>query len=143
MTNATYRETRFIPPASANPHPLLDEDFPPALDAFSTQVLAAAPDAIIDLGRVTEDVTATYDMSSPFALLNHTGYGITILSDIDGSYDDIVVTPEPAYQRPGATLWTGMPSGFWHRIRLTATAAGEAYHVRSCEATMVYQGQLS
>lgn len=85
----------------------------------------------------------TIDMNGPFSLLNYILYRISVVSDQDGTYDEIVTVPLMASEQAGSILWVLLTSGFFHRLRLEAIEPGEAYHLRFCEATMYYQGQLS
>jgi hypothetical protein len=85
----------------------------------------------------------TFESNGPYSFLNFIEYGITVASDLDGLYDEIVTTPEMANEQAAGILWVLMTSGFFHRIRFTANEVGDGFHIRLFEATVYYQGQLS
>lgn len=81
------------------------------------------------------------DFGGPYALLNRYGYGIQWLASVDG-YTDIVTAPELARFDTKVSTFSCVSSGIMHKLKLTATAPGEAIHVRYVEVTLAYQGQL-
>lgn len=99
----------------------------------------------LDLDGLGFPIPAEYiiEMNGVHSLLNHTTYEISLVHELDGLYDDLLTTPEMASEKAGGILWVAMTSGFFHRVRLEAADDRQYYHVRFCEATMVYQGQLS
>ena len=108
-----------------------------------TELWAKAVDGVLDLGTIPSAVVDTCDMSTQLSLLNRTDYNISIVHELDGQYDELITTPSLAVEKPGLSLWTLMSSGFFHRVRLSATEDRQIYHVQICEATMAYQGNLS
>lgn len=89
---------------------------------------------------VTETI---FECNGPYSFLNDIPYGISIASDLDGMYDEIVTIPEMANEQAAGILWVLLTSGFFHRVRFEANAVGEGFHIRLFEATVYYQGQLS
>lgn len=83
------------------------------------------------------------DFHDPTAVLSRITYQISVASDLDGLYDEIVTIPEIASEKPGGILWVLLTSGFYHRIRFNAVEPGDGFHLRLCECTMYYQGQQS
>lgn len=86
---------------------------------------------------------AEFECNGPFSLLNFITYLLSVASDLDGMYDEIVTEPVMANEQAGGILWVLLTSGFFHRVRFEARDPGQYYHLRFCEATMYYQGQLS
>lgn len=113
-----------------------------------------ADGTVIDLNGTGWDSTdSVIDLNGPYSLLNYIGYDISVASDLDGRYDEIITIPLMGDEKAASILWVLITSGFFHRIRLkvhdyrvdpvTNEIYGQQFHVRLLEATMMNQGQLS
>ena len=103
----------------------------------------------LDLGLIDTAIDEVIEMNKSggpdlsISLLNHITYNVSVVHELDGLYDELITVPEMAVEKAAGILWVLMTSGFFHRIRVEATDDRQFYHIRLCEATMVYQGQLS
>lgn len=97
----------------------------------------------LDLGNIGDAVDENIDCNGQFSLLNHTTYNVSVVHELDGVYDELVTIPMMAAEKAAGILWVLLTSGFFHRIRLGASDDRQRFHLRFCEATMNYQGQLS
>lgn len=96
-----------------------------------------------DLGMIPSIVTSQEDMNGPYSLLNHTHYNVSVASDLDGMYDEIVTEPALAVEKPAVNLYTLLTSGIYHRVRISATQEMQRFHLQTLTGTVYYQGQLS
>lgn len=112
-------------------------------------------DTTLDLqGTGFSTLDEIIDMNGTFALLNYITYDVSVVHELDGLYDDQITEPVMADEKAGGILWVLLTSGFFHRVRVKADdfsydwgnhgeLHGQQFHLRFCEATMMYQGQLS
>lgn len=123
----------------------------------------AVPDALdlleedetLDLqGTGFGTIEETIDMNSRLSLLNYITLDVSVLSDLDGVYNEIVTEPVLAIEKVGGLLYVLMTSGFWHRVRVgangyyrdpepTTELHFESFHLKNVECTIYYSGQLS
>lgn len=115
---------------------------PPAPDELDLLADGESLDLLGTTGFVGDSETV-FENNGAYSLLNFIEYVITVASDQDGLYDEIVTTPKQASEQAGGILWVLLTSGFFHRVRFEAIEPEQYYHVRLLEATMYYQGQLS
>lgn len=108
-----------------------------------TQLMAKFVNHQLDLGTLPSAVVDRCDMNNRYSLLNRTTYNVSVVHTLDGLYDELVTIPEMADEKAGSILWVLITSGFFHRVRVSATEDFQIWHIRLLEATMVYQGQLS
>lgn len=94
-------------------------------------------------GTGFNSVEETFEAGGQFALLTQHDVQVSVVSDLDGLYDQIITSPEIADEQAGSILYVLLTSGYFHRIRFTANQAREYFHIRLLEATMYYQGQQS
>lgn len=97
----------------------------------------------LDLGSIVTEPDETIECNGPYSLLNHTTYNVSVVHELDGLYDELITEPLMAAEKAAGILWVLLTSGFFHRVRLSATDDRQRFHLRFCEATMNYQGQLS
>ncbi len=113
------------------------------------ELIAANPSGTIDLNGDHDEnsdfdmVDGTCDLNHELALLNRISYDISVVHDLDGMYHSIETVPVKASEAPGSILYVLLTSGVFHRVRLKAKTSRQGWHVRFCEATMVYEGQES
>lgn len=97
----------------------------------------------LDLGPTLTPVEDEFDTNMQFSLLNHMTYNVSVVHELDGMYDELTTEPQMATEKAAGILWVLMTSGFFHRVYVEAVEDRQFYHIRFCEATMHYQGQLS
>jgi len=120
----------------------LEEEFEALQDGDTLNLIGAGFDVDEDSYLVLGGLTF---------FLNHIDYHISIVSEMDGVYDEIQTIPQLALEKPAGNHYTFMTSGSFHRIQFESVAFefddyGEprtsAFHIRVLEFAVFYQGRL-
>lgn len=106
---------------------------------------AATPEGGVDTSYIEdwESLEGEEDWSGQISTFNDVDYDMEIHSNLDGYLDPLVVYPSLALRQAKSDLWVTMTAGQNHRMRISATAPWQKYHIKQIAVTVGYQGQIS